>query len=254
MTVNSGGQLRDHCQLVTVNRPLDKWWPVAESHRATPRLQRGAHHCESLRAKLVLPRGAAPRSVAHRATALLLSYGRKLAEREGLAPPTPKFGATVFKTASSSGRTRSAKLAPEAGLAPATLRLTAGGTTVVLLGNEVGLPGRTPTCNLSDRSRWLCVFELRGDLEWLMVHGLWQTKVGRAPRFCPECLPVPSRVDCYLPRARENGGRDGCRPRCLLLDRQASLLFLFATENWCAVQVTLLPGPQTTALQAVSSL
>src|SRR5271163_3289660 len=31
--------------------------------------------------------------------------------------------------------------------------------------------------------------------------------VGRAPRFCPECLPVPNRADCYLPRARKMATR-----------------------------------------------
>ena len=121
---------------------------------------------------------------------------------------------------------------------------------------------------------------------------------GRAPRLRSGCLSVPSRADCYLPRARgnvgqasglphlievrtmgrhawsktsrpgrrlvqrasrsqkagskrfrqpdddrdgsfycyhpiprvsTNGGRDGCCPRCLLFDKQASLLFLFTT-------------------------
>ncbi len=80
----------------------------------------------------------------------------KLAEREGLAPPIPQCGTTVFGTASSSGRTRSVKVAPEAGLAPATLRLTGGRTTIVLLRIQTGLPGRTRTCDLRVRSSAFC--------------------------------------------------------------------------------------------------
>ena len=80
----------------------------------------------------------------------------KLAEREGLAPPIPQCGTTVFGTASSSGRTRSVTVAPEAGLAPATLRLTGGRTTIVLLRIQTGLPGRTRTCDLRVRSSAFC--------------------------------------------------------------------------------------------------
>jgi hypothetical protein len=109
-----------------------------------------------------------------------------------LAGQAPRIG--------SQGRTRTCNL-------PVNSRLL----HFELLGNETGLPGRTSTCNLRVRSSAFCVFELRGG-------------IGRAPRFCPECLPVPSRVDCYLPRARETGGACRTRTGFLVLDRDTSRL------------------------------
>jgi hypothetical protein len=52
------------------------------------------------------------------------------------------------------------------------------------------------------------------------------------------------------------GGQDGCCPRCLLPDKQASLLFLFVTviklgeSGWYRAN----DGPQTSALQAAQDL
>lgn len=65
---------------------------------------------------------------------------------------------------------------------------------------------------------------------------------GRRVRWLPRTRNVAGRIcTCVVPFRRrmpvicsshgdnESGGRDGCCPRCLLLDGQASLLILFTT-------------------------
>ena len=113
----------------------------------------------------------------------------EMAEGPGIAPEIRRHRTLGFRPSSSSVRSPSIKLAPRAGLAPATARLTAGRSTIelpgilkveppdglapsslryecgtslsMLRGRGNGVPGRACTCNLHLRRVALYLFELR---------------------------------------------------------------------------------------------
>lgn len=125
------------------------WRLAAELHR--PLLCfRQTLSSESFRA--VLPHGNAPWSAGYQPAALLLSYGREMAESAGNAP------ASGGCRTSFSGRAPPAwigldSVAPSRGFAPRPLALTGRWTTVIPRWNcETGLPGRSFTCTLRVRN------------------------------------------------------------------------------------------------------
>lgn len=118
-------------------------------------------------------------------------------------------------------------MAPSRGFAPRPLALTGRWTTVIPRWNENGLPGRSFTCALRVRSPAFC----------MLNYGEWEN--GRAPRFCPECLPVPSRVDCYLPRARKMATRTGAAPAVSCSTGRRVCCSSSGSSNWWVMVVTL---------------
>jgi hypothetical protein len=138
-------------------------------------------------------------------------------------------------------------MAPSRGFAPRPLALTGRWTTVIPRWNVIGLPGRTSTCNLRVRSSAFCVFELRGVGE-LVGH------LGTAPSVSPS---QAARIAFFL--VPDDGDPDGCCPRCLLLDRQASLLFLFRVaelvgDGGNAPLVVFRPSLMTAVLQTAGRI
>lgn len=85
------------------------------------------------------------------------------------------------------------------GLAPTTLRLTGGRTTVVLHGKEIGIPGWSSTSDPRLRSAPLCVSELRGQKS-LCVRGWWE-------------IP-PAALDSMARSLSVGQYRSGGGPRC----------------------------------------
>ena len=57
-------------------------------------------------------------------------------------------------------------------------------------------------------------------------------KLASAAGLAPACSSVrETRLDCFVFAGLKNGGRDGCCPHSLLLDRQANMLLLLASET-----------------------
>ena len=207
-----------------LHHSIPNWRLATELHR--PLLCfRQTLSSESFRA--VLPHGNAPWSAGYRPAALLLSYRRKMAESAGNAPASG--GCRI----SFSGRVPPAwigldSVAPSRGFAPRPLALTGRWTTVIPRWNcETGLPGRTLTCILRVRTSAFC----------MLNYGEWEN--GRAPRFCPEYLPVPGRADCYLPRARKMATRTGAAPAVSCSTGRRVCCSSSGSLGWWVMVVTL---------------
>lgn len=170
----------------------------------------------------VPPRGDAPRSSGYQPDALLLSYGGENGNPLGGAPEICTLdaihdGAAAFRAASSSR--------PD-----------------VLPGGDFGgAPGnRTLDAIFSGAAVFKTVSSSVPDV--LLLKKSARTRSRTWNRACKKQGMQESVTPCGL---WKNGGRDGCHPRCLLPDKEASLLFLFTTKLWvngCGVTVMLRAG------------
>jgi hypothetical protein len=96
-------------------------------------------------------------------------------------------GVTVFKTASSTNRTRSyIEIGSPAWTRTTTIRLTAGHAALTLLGRVVPPRGFAPRSSTYQADALL------------LSYGGW-LEIGRAPRCCPGFLLVPSEAGLLTP-------------------------------------------------------
>ena len=68
-----------------------------------------------------------------------------------------------------------------------------------------------------------------------------ELEIGRAPRYCPECLAVPSGADCFLPHARKLATRTGAAP-AISCSTGRRVCCSSSESKWWAMVVTLHPS------------